>query len=75
MPDHAQAVAVRQAVAALPPRRRAALVLRYYLDLSVADTAEVMGCSQGAVKALSAQAVTKLRAHPLLTDVEDTIHG
>jgi RNA polymerase sigma-70 factor (sigma-E family) len=75
MPDHAQAVAVRQAVAALPPRRRAALVLRYYLDLSVADTAEVMGCSQGAVKALCAQAATTLRAHPLLTEVEDTIHG
>jgi RNA polymerase sigma factor (sigma-70 family) len=33
LPDHAQAVAVRAAVAALPPRRRTALVLRYYLDL------------------------------------------
>jgi RNA polymerase sigma-70 factor (sigma-E family) len=73
--DHAQAVAVRAAVAALPPRRRTAVVLRYYLDLSVADTAEVMGCSPGTVKALCAQATATLRSHPLLTEVEGSVYG
>jgi RNA polymerase sigma factor (sigma-70 family) len=75
LPDHAKALAVRRAVAALPPRRRTALLLRYYLDLSVADTAEVMGCRPGTVKALCAQAGAALRDHPLLADVEDAIHG
>jgi RNA polymerase sigma-70 factor (sigma-E family) len=75
LPDHAQAVAVRAAIAALPPRRRTAMVLRYYLDLSVADTAEVMSCSPGTVKALCAQATAVLRTHPLLTEVEGSMHG
>jgi RNA polymerase sigma-70 factor (sigma-E family) len=74
-PDHAQAIAVRAAIAALPPRRRTAVVLRYYLDLSVADTAEVMGCSSGTVKALCTQATATLRTHSLLTEVEGTVHG
>jgi DNA-directed RNA polymerase specialized sigma24 family protein len=41
----------------------------------VADTAEVMGCSQGAVKALCAQATAALREHPLLTEAEGTVRG
>src|ERR1044071_2927679 len=34
----------------LPPRRRAAVVLRLYCDLSVEETAEILGCSVGTVK-------------------------
>ena len=45
----------------LPPRQRAALVLRYYEDLSEAETAQLMGCSVGTVKSQVATALGKLR--------------
>lgn len=57
----ADAIAVRSAVAALPPRQRAAVVLRYFNDLSVADAALVLGCAEGTVKALTSQAIDQLR--------------
>ena len=49
------------ALAALPPRSRAVVVLRYWADLSVEQVADVMGCSTGNVKRLSARALAKLR--------------
>jgi RNA polymerase sigma-70 factor (sigma-E family) len=45
----------------LPPRQRAAIVLRYYLDLSEAQTAEAMGCSVGAVKSQTSAGLSRLR--------------
>ena len=45
----------------LPPRQRAAIVLRYYEDLSEAQTAEVMGCSVGAVKSQVSTGLGRLR--------------
>ena len=45
----------------LPPRQRAAVVLRYYEDLSERETAEVLGCSVGAAKQLVTRGVTALR--------------
>lgn len=66
--DGAASVALRQAVAALPRRRRTAVVLRYYLDLSVADSAAVMGCAPGTVKALVAQGLAALRAGELTVE-------
>jgi RNA polymerase sigma-70 factor, ECF subfamily len=59
--DPTDAIAVRAAVATLPARQRAAVVLRYFNDLSVADTAEILGCAEGTVKALTSQAVANLR--------------
>jgi RNA polymerase sigma-70 factor (sigma-E family) len=59
--DVAAAVAVRTAVGRLPPRQRQALVLRYFADLPVSETAEVMGCASGTVKALTSQALDALR--------------
>jgi RNA polymerase sigma-70 factor (sigma-E family) len=53
--------AVLAAVRRLPARQREALVLRYYLDLSEAQTAELMGVSPGAVKSHTARALTALR--------------
>ncbi len=48
-------------VRTLPPRQRAALVLRYYEDLSEAETAELMGCTVGTVKSQVSVALSKLR--------------
>jgi RNA polymerase sigma-70 factor (sigma-E family) len=45
----------------LPPRQRAALVLRYYEDLSEQETATVLGCSVAAVKSLVARGSDALR--------------
>ena len=47
--------------ATLPARQRAALVLRYYEDLSEHDTAQVLGCSVAAVKSLVARGSETLR--------------
>ena len=49
------------ALATLPPRTRAVVVLRYWADLSVEQVADVMGCSTGNVKKLSSRALDKLR--------------
>jgi RNA polymerase sigma factor (sigma-70 family) len=68
--DHAQAVAVRDAVAALPLRKRTALVLRYYADLSVADTAQAMGIPSSTVKTLTRRALDDLRSN-LVLDLEE----
>lgn len=45
----------------LPPRQRAALVLRYYEDLTEVQTADVLGCSVGTVKSQVSVALKKLR--------------
>jgi len=50
------------AVMDLPVRQRAALVLRYFQDLSVEQTAGVLGCSTGTVKSQTHHALSKLRA-------------
>lgn len=59
--DVADRVAVRDALIALPPRQRAAIVCRYYADLPVSATAEVLGCAEGTVKALCHQGIESLR--------------
>jgi len=51
-----------QALTSLPPRQRAAIVLRYYEDLSESQTAQVMGCSVGTVKSQVSTGLARLRA-------------
>jgi RNA polymerase sigma-70 factor (sigma-E family) len=53
--------AVWQALQGLPPRQRAALVLRFYEDLTEAQTAAAMGCAVGTVKSQVSAGLTKLR--------------
>lgn len=49
-------------LAALPPRRRAVVVLRLYCDLSVEETAEILGVTAGTVKSQLARGLDTLRA-------------
>jgi len=53
--------AVWSALTALPPRQRAAVVLRFYEDLTEAQTAEAMGCAVGTVKSQVSAALSTLR--------------
>ena len=48
------------ALAALPPRQRTVLVLRYFLDLPEAEVAAAMKCSLGTVKSTAARALARL---------------
>jgi RNA polymerase sigma-70 factor (ECF subfamily) len=63
--DHAGAVVtsvdLRDALARLTGRQRAAVVLRYLTDLPIADIATALGCAQGTVKATLHQALAILR--------------
>ena len=52
---------LRAAVAALPTRQRATLVLRFYCDLNVDQSAEILGCSPGTVKSQTARALAAVR--------------
>ena len=60
--DVAQRADLRRLLAELPARQRAVLVLRFYEDLSVERTAEILGCSQGAVKTLTSRSLDRIRA-------------
>jgi len=51
-----------QALRDLPPRMRAAVVLRHVEDRSVEDVADALGCSTGTVKSQTARGLDKLRA-------------
>ncbi len=52
---------MRAALARLRPQQRAAIVLRYYEDLSEADTAEALGIPLGTVKSTVSRALERLR--------------
>jgi RNA polymerase sigma-70 factor (ECF subfamily) len=67
--EPADAVALRAAVASLPVRQRTALVLRYFADLSIAETAAHMHCAEGTVKSLTSQALAALR--PRFEEIDD----
>ncbi len=60
--DQDLAHTVLAALATLAPRQRAVVVLRHFLDLDIAETARVLGCTTGTVKSQNAKALANLRA-------------
>lgn len=64
---------VLAALAQLPTRRRATLVLRFWADRSVDETADIMGCSPATVKSQTSRALATLRGllpHPMHENLE-----
>jgi DNA-directed RNA polymerase specialized sigma24 family protein len=57
-----------RALARLPRRQRAVVVLRYWEDLTETQVAGVMGCSVGTVRSQAHRALAKLRVSPELTE-------
>jgi len=71
-PDFARAElreSLRAAMQSLPPRQRAVITLRYFSDLSERQTADLLGCSIGAVKSHAAKAIARLRQCPGLAEL------
>lgn len=72
--DHGDEVARRdglvRALATLPRRQRAVIVLRYFEDLTEAQTAQALGVSVGTVKSQTAKALARLRVSPALSRAE-----
>jgi RNA polymerase sigma-70 factor (sigma-E family) len=64
--DPEERIVLVQALAKLPPRQRAVVVLRFWEDLDVAQTAAALGCSEGTVKSQTSHGLTALRS--LLTE-------
>lgn len=62
---------VLDALAVLPRGQRAAVVLRYYCDLSEAETAAALGCSVGAVKSQTSKALARLRTGGLAAAIRE----
>lgn len=59
--DGSDRAAMTRALSLLPPRQRLAVVCRFYLDWSEAQTAESMQCSVGTVKSLTSRGLAALR--------------
>jgi RNA polymerase sigma-70 factor (sigma-E family) len=59
------------AIRRLPARQRAVVVLRFFEDLSVEETAEVLGCRPGTVKSQAAKALRALRGHLAVAEVAE----
>jgi RNA polymerase sigma-70 factor (sigma-E family) len=72
--DPEDRIMLLRALAAIPARQRAVLVLRYWEDLDIAATARALGCSTGNVKSQTNRGLRSLRGLlgvPALTSVPD----
>jgi RNA polymerase sigma-70 factor (sigma-E family) len=67
-------LSLQQALARLPRRQRAVLVLRYFQDLTEPQVAESLGCAVGTVKSTGAKALEHLRSDPAIADLLDRVH-
>ncbi|MFG2197194.1 SigE family RNA polymerase sigma factor [Streptomyces sp. NPDC048639] len=68
-------IALAQALDSLSSRQRAAVILRYWDDMSEQQTAEILGCSPNTVKVHTRRALTALRAHPALATYAPILTG
>jgi RNA polymerase sigma factor (sigma-70 family) len=59
--DPTAGIELRRAIAALPTRKRACVILRYLVGLSEAETADVLGISVGTVKSQTHKGLRQLR--------------
>ncbi|MGE5136464.1 MAG: SigE family RNA polymerase sigma factor [Gemmatimonadota bacterium] len=66
--EYGDRAALMAALRELGPRQRAVVVLRYWADLSEAETAAALGCSVGTVKSQAARALARLRERQDLVD-------
>ncbi|RJS47078.1 SigE family RNA polymerase sigma factor [Nocardioides cavernaquae] len=64
-PGHDDRLSLQAGLAALAPRQRAVIVLRYYEDLTERETAEALGISVGTVKSQARDALARLRVGAL----------
>lgn len=71
----AQRSMLMAALAELPARQRAVVVLRYWEDMSEKEVAAALGCSQGTVKSQASKALARLRQSTVLTDGIDGVGG
>jgi len=62
------------ALRALPPQQRATVILRYYADLSIEETAKALGKRPGTVRSLGAQGLARLRVSMAEQEVRDEPH-
>lgn len=60
-PDPLERMTLLELLSKLTPRRRAAVVLRFYFGLTVEETAKALGCSEGTVKSLTARGLEAMR--------------
>jgi RNA polymerase sigma-70 factor (sigma-E family) len=66
----AERAALRDALNQLGPRQRAVIVLRFWLDMSEAATAQALNCSVGTVKSQTSRALATLRKNTEIMEVE-----
>jgi RNA polymerase sigma-70 factor (sigma-E family) len=67
--------AIRRALAGLSRQQRAVVVLRYVEDLSVAETATILSCSQATVRVQAGRALAALRLNPHVQERADAEEG
>jgi RNA polymerase sigma-70 factor (sigma-E family) len=68
---------LRTALDRLPKRRRAVLILRFWMDLSIEQTADLLGCSAGTVRSQASRGLNDLRQvlEPDLDELRSVNHG
>jgi RNA polymerase sigma-70 factor (sigma-E family) len=74
-PEPGEQQALLDALRALGPRQRAVVVLRYWLDLSEAETAAALNCSVGTVKSQASRALATLRKNAAADNAAGIVEG